>query len=111
MGLWRGVRTREFTYARWHDRDGRRIFYDLRNDPHEMRNLVDDPAYAGEAAKLETRLQQWLRETGDPFDTGDRLPVTEMLDLGQRFTSRRMHELAPPAYAQRLTPPPAPRPS
>ena len=111
VGLWRGVRTREYTYARWHDRGRRRVLYDLRKAPHEMRNLVQDPAYAAVADGLEQRLQQWLRDTEDPFDTGERLPVTEMLDLGQRFTSRRMHELAPQAYAQRLTPPRAPRPS
>ncbi|MHC4716448.1 MAG: sulfatase family protein, partial [Planctomycetota bacterium] len=46
VGLWRGLRTHEFTYARWRDRGGRRVLYDRRADPLEVRNVVDDPDYA-----------------------------------------------------------------
>lgn len=76
-----------------------------------MRDLAGGSAYAAVTETLEACLQQWLRETQGPFDTGERLPVTVMQDLGRRFTSRCMHGLAPPVYAQRLTPPREPRPS
>jgi hypothetical protein len=39
-----------------------------------------------------------MEETGDPFDTGRRLPVTGMLDLGQAFITTRWHEQAPAEY-------------
>jgi hypothetical protein len=94
VGLWRGVRTHRYTYARWKDCDGRRILYDLQEDPLEMQNLIHDPAYAGLAERLEARLQEWMETTGDPFDTGERLPVTEMLDVGQAFTTTKWHQLA-----------------
>ena len=99
VGLWRAVRTHRYTYARWKDRDGLRVLYDRDVDPLEMRNLVDDPEYAQVVQQMEERLQEWLEETGDPFDTGRRLPVTEMLDLGQVFTNAKWYELAPGEYA------------
>jgi arylsulfatase A-like enzyme len=98
VGLWRGVRTRQYLYARWWDRHGRRVLYDRRKDPLEMRNVVDAPEYAEAAAELEARLQRWMQETRDPFDTGERLPATGMLDLGQAFIHTLWHEHAPPDY-------------
>jgi arylsulfatase A-like enzyme len=102
LGLWRGVRTHQYTYARWKDRDGMRVLYDLRRDPLEMRNLIDDTEYTQVAQQMEERLQRWIKETHDPFDTGRRLPVTEMLDLGQSFNSTRWHQSAPEEYVKAL---------
>jgi arylsulfatase A-like enzyme len=102
VGLWRGVRTRRYIYARWIDRDGMRVLYDRQKDPLELRNRVNSPAYVKIVGELEARLQQWLRETGDPFDTGKRLPETGMLDLGQVFTSEKMHKQAPAKYAESI---------
>lgn len=45
--------------------------YDLRDDPHQIRNLADDPAHAEAKARLSKRLMTILRETGDPRVTGD----------------------------------------
>ena len=98
VGLWRGVRTHRYTYARWHDCGGKRVLYDRDADPLEMHNRVDDPEYAGVAEQMEARLRRWMEETGDLFDTGQRLPVTGMLDLGQAFTTTRWHEQAPAEY-------------
>jgi arylsulfatase A-like enzyme len=99
IGLWRAVRTHRYTYARWNDRGGLRVLYDRENDPLEMHNCVDDPQFVPVAEEMEARLLRWIEETGDPFDTGERLPVTEMLDLGQTFTNPKWYELAPPEYA------------
>lgn len=40
--------------------------YDLKKDPHETKNVAEDPAYAGVKSDLETRLMEELRRTGDP---------------------------------------------
>ena len=40
--------------------------YDLKKDPHETKNVADDPAYASVKADLEKRLMGVLNSTGDP---------------------------------------------
>lgn len=40
--------------------------YDLKKDPHETRNVAEEPAYADVRAGLEKRLMDELRRTGDP---------------------------------------------
>jgi arylsulfatase A-like enzyme len=43
--------------------------YDLMQDPHELRNLADDPAYADVVCKLRHYLCDWLIETEDTRGT------------------------------------------
>ncbi len=58
--------------------------YDVVSDPHELRNLVDDPAYSGELAKLRAVLDDWQRKTEDKVpaqrrpDEFDRARVTRL---------------------------------
>lgn len=40
--------------------------YDVRSDPHQIRNLADDPAHAEVKKALWDRLRTYLSETGDP---------------------------------------------
>ena len=40
--------------------------YDRRKDPHETKNVADDPAYADVRAALEEQLLTELKRTGDP---------------------------------------------
>ena len=40
--------------------------YDLKKDPHETRNVAEDPAYSEVKASLEKRLIDELTRTGDP---------------------------------------------
>jgi len=40
--------------------------YDLRVDPGQIANVVDDPRYADDKHRLRTMLTTWMRETGDP---------------------------------------------
>jgi arylsulfatase A-like enzyme len=100
VGLWRGVRTRDFVYARWNFPDQHCILYDCRHDPYEMVNVADDPAYKSIVRDHEERLRYWIAETEDPFDVGPRLPQTGMLDLGQVFTHPKWLEQAPQEYAR-----------
>ncbi|XZE18617.1 sulfatase family protein [Pirellulaceae bacterium SH449] len=44
----------------------REELYDLRTDPHQTKNIADDPAYAKQRGELEERLMNELRRTGDP---------------------------------------------
>lgn len=44
----------------------REELYDLKADPHQTRNLANDPAYAKQRGALEQRLMEELRRTGDP---------------------------------------------
>ncbi len=39
--------------------------YDLENDPHEIRNLADDPKFAEQLAKHRKLLAYWIESTGD----------------------------------------------
>ncbi len=86
VGFWRGVRTPRYTYARWKDPENRSMLFDREKDPFELNNLSGEKEHAALEAELEARLQRWMKETGDPFDTGERDPVTGMLLLGQKFT-------------------------
>ncbi len=89
VGFWRGVRTEEWMYARWHNNEREPMLFDLKKDPYEMNNLAGRKEYAEIRARMEARLQQWMAETKDPFDTGPRDPQTGMLKLGQEFASEK----------------------
>ena len=39
--------------------------YDLRNDPHEIQNLVHSPDHSEDLTRLRKVLVQWIEETGD----------------------------------------------
>jgi arylsulfatase A-like enzyme len=86
VGFWRGLRTRRWTYARWWRNETEPWLYDRETDPWEMNNLAGRPEFAGTQAEMEARLQQWMAETDDPFDTGERDVDTGILRLGQRYT-------------------------
>lgn len=43
----------------------REEFYDLAKDPHEMKNLAEDPRFAHERAKLRQQLTEWCKQQGD----------------------------------------------
>ncbi len=65
-------RTREHKYVRrLYEQDE---LYDLRKDPRELDNRIDDPALAPELAKLKERLLTFYLETADvvPHDTDNR---------------------------------------
>lgn len=65
---YRGLRTRRYTYAR--DLNGPWLLYDNQTDPHQLHNLVDDPAYAELRAELDAWLTRRLAARGDEFRPG-----------------------------------------
>ena len=95
VGMWRGVRTARYTYARWHEDEYGPMLFDREQDPAEMRNLVSVPEYGSVVTEMEQRLQRFMRESGDPFETGPRDPKTGILQIGQSFANERWN--TPPA--------------
>lgn len=53
---YRAIRTRRWKYIHYLELDGMDELYDLRRDPYEMSNLIDDPQAAGALRGLKTRL-------------------------------------------------------
>ena len=85
MPEWRGVRTRRHTYV---ELPGRKpwLLFDNREDPFQMANLVENPAYQSLAEDLREELGRWLEKTRDPF-----LPRDELIahfGLEQAFADR-----------------------
>lgn len=70
----RMIRTSDRKYVHRHPH-GPHELYDLTVDPHERVNLVDDPARAGELARLRRMLHEWFRRHADPHADGSGLPV------------------------------------
>ncbi len=61
----RMIRTKAFKFnrhIRWKDE-----LYDLVNDPEELNNLNDDPAYSNIKSELLKSLDQWILDNNDPF--------------------------------------------
>ena len=68
--------------------------YDLKNDPHQIKNVADDPAYADARKQLSTRLMTVLKETGDPRvtrdgSTFDKPPFTDNFQNARRKKANR----------------------
>jgi len=40
-------------------------FYDLENDPHELNNVIDDPQYAQDVARLRSAMEHWMVKIDD----------------------------------------------
>ncbi len=75
----RAVRTRDWKYIRYPHGDGgpdrrKPDLFDLKNDPDELQNLVDDPQYENVRRELEQKLAQLLEEVGA---VPDRMPIDE----------------------------------
>jgi N-acetylglucosamine-6-sulfatase len=75
----RGVRTAGWKYIRYPHGDGgpdrwKAELYDLRDDPLETRNLIDDPRAAARLSELQAELARLQRETGG---LPDRMPLDE----------------------------------
>ena len=66
---WRGVRTSQYTYARWID--GRTELYDDLADPDQLNDLSTDPAHAKTLEELESTLQELLAAAHDEFLPGN----------------------------------------
>ena len=65
---WRGVRTKQYTYACLLDH-GPWLLYNNLADLYQMDNLINKPEYADLQKDMERRMQELMNEAGDPGDT------------------------------------------
>lgn len=60
-----GVRTQRYKLIRFYGDINEWEFYDLKSDPQEMHNRIDDPAMQDEVASLKDRLEELRRQYKD----------------------------------------------
>ena len=77
-----GIRTEQYKFIHYHGIWDFDEFYDMLNDPDEMNNLINDPAYASVVLSMKRRLYEWLENTG-----GMQIPLRR--DQGFRGGNRR----------------------
>jgi len=58
--------------------------YDTKNDPHQLKNLADDPVHANTRSQLAAILDKWMDETADS------VPDNLSKDLFDRETGNRI---------------------
>jgi len=69
---WRGIRTKEWVYAYHYAGDW--VMYDLKNDPYELRNLINDPKYSAKKAELREQLEAMRKELGESLPLKGSMP-------------------------------------
>jgi arylsulfatase A-like enzyme len=69
---YRLIRTPGHKLILWQRAGRKDELYDLKADPHEERNLIDDPSLDKIEAELRSRLIEWMTRTGDPMLSRDR---------------------------------------
>lgn len=55
---YKAVRTKRWKYIHYFELDGMDELYDLKNDPFEMRNVIDDPAVARTLVQMKDELER-----------------------------------------------------
>ena len=81
---WRGVFTKQYTYAferpGSHEAINWNVLYDRQRDPHQQANRCDDPEYAEVKAKLHQLACDWIDRFDDDIVDGQTL-MTEICGL------------------------------
>jgi len=83
---WRGIRTKDWTYAYHYAGDW--VLYDLKNDPDQLKNLVDDPAYAAKKKELRQKLKSMRKDLGESLPLEGKPPAPIQLpnpDSGEKI--------------------------
>jgi arylsulfatase A-like enzyme len=65
MRVWRGVRTKRYTYVRFKEEDW--LLIDNKLDPFQRRNLIYNSEYDSLKKEMQKKLNEWLKKTNDPF--------------------------------------------
>jgi N-acetylglucosamine-6-sulfatase len=61
---WQAVRTEQWKYIHYTELEGMDELYDLKADPFEMKNLIQEPGARGALKVMQEELERLLRETG-----------------------------------------------
>lgn len=80
----RGIRTDDWKYIRYPHGDGgpdrhKAELYDLKHDPEERKNLIDDPTQAARVKELQAELAKLMQATGIEKDV---MPMDEGIKQG-----------------------------
>jgi arylsulfatase A-like enzyme len=70
---WRGIRTKEWTYAYHFSSDW--VMYDLKNDPYQLKNLIDDPKFAAKKKELREKLESMRKDLGESLPLKGKMPA------------------------------------
>ena len=70
---WRGIRTKEWTYAYHFSSDW--VMYDLKNDPCQLKNLIDDPNFAAKKKELHEQLESMRAALGESLPLKGKEPA------------------------------------
>lgn len=70
------------------------LLFDLRSDPHEVRNLADDPRYAETCRELRGELQDWVKGLPDLSFYPESVLVEQALDAPVSFGRAHQDEIA-----------------
>ena len=76
------IRTDRYKYMHYHGIWDTDELYDLRNDPAEMKNLIDDPDHKESVKQLNQRLFDWLEKT-------DGMLIPLRRDSGSQMNKRK----------------------
>lgn len=60
-----------------------RQLFDLKNDPHEIKDLAEEPGHAREIGRLTFLLQRWQRELGDEQPLSVAKPLPKEFDFSK----------------------------
>lgn len=71
----RMIRSHDFKYIARYPY-GENEFYDLKNDPNEDNNLVDDPKFADIILQMRRKLEKWFNQYSNPDVDGTKEGVT-----------------------------------
>ena len=66
----RMIRTGRYKYISFAQGENSEQFFDMEKDSGEMKNLIDNPALAGEVARHRLLLQEWMQTTTDVAGKG-----------------------------------------
>ena len=70
---WRGIRTKQWTYA--YHFAGDWVMYDLKNDPYQLKNLVDDPTFAETRKALHQQLESMRKDLRESLPLKGKMPA------------------------------------
>jgi arylsulfatase A-like enzyme len=69
---WRGIRTKEWVYA--YHFAGDWVMYDLKNDPYQLENLIDNPKFAKKKKLLREQLELMRKNLGESLPLKGKKP-------------------------------------